>query len=67
MSLAPVEEKMWEKSPAKTRIKMSDDAINEKYDSREKRILTEINLEKLPSFAESLKRNKYMDESLDFW
>jgi hypothetical protein len=61
MSLAPVEEKMWEKSPAKTRIKMSDDAINEKYDSRENRILTEINREKLPSFAESLKRNKYMN------
>lgn len=48
-------------SHAKTRIKISDDVINEKYESGEKRIITEINREKLPSFAESLKRNKYMD------
>jgi hypothetical protein len=61
MVLAPIEEKMWEKSPAKSRIQMSERDINEKYESREKRILTEINRERLPSFAESLKTQKYMD------
>ncbi|MFB2898005.1 DUF262 domain-containing protein [Aerosakkonemataceae cyanobacterium BLCC-F50] len=62
MSLAPVEEKMWEKSPSKSRAKMSDVEINEKYESGEKRILTEINREKLPSFVEALLKNpKYMN------
>lgn len=62
MSLAPVEEKMWEKSPSKTRTKMSEVEINDKYESREKRILTEINREKLPSFVEALSKNpKYIN------
>ncbi|MBW4620672.1 MAG: DUF262 domain-containing protein [Cyanosarcina radialis HA8281-LM2] len=61
MLLAPIEEKMWEKSPYKSRARMSDDEINDKYESREKRILTEINRERLPSFAQSLKTQKYMD------
>jgi hypothetical protein len=62
MLLAQVEEKMWEKSPSKTRTKMSEDEIDEKYESREKRILTEINREKLPSFVEALSKNpKYMN------
>ncbi|MEZ2319320.1 MAG: DUF262 domain-containing protein [Microcoleus sp.] len=62
MSLAPVEEKMWEKSLSKIWTKTSDVEINEKYESGEKRILTEINREKLPSFVEALSRNpKYMN------
>ena len=61
MLLAPVEEKMWEKFPSKSRTKMSEVDINEKYESREKRILTEINREKLPSFVEALKNQGYMD------
>ncbi|PSB01645.1 GmrSD restriction endonuclease domain-containing protein [Merismopedia glauca] len=61
MPLAPIEEKMWGKSPSKPRVQMSHHEINEKYESRDKRILTEINREKLPSFAESLKKQKYMD------
>jgi hypothetical protein len=62
MSLTPVEEKMWEKSLSKTWTKTSDVEINEKYESGEKRILTEINREKLPSFVEALLRNpKYMN------
>ena len=52
---------MWDKSPATSSTKISDVEINERYESREKRILTEINREKLPSFAESLKKQKYMD------
>ncbi|MGB7709324.1 MAG: DUF262 domain-containing protein [Microcoleus sp.] len=62
MSLAPVEEKMWEKSISKIGTQTSDVEINEKYESGEKRILTEINREKLPSFVEALSRNpKYMN------
>ncbi len=61
MPLAPVEEMMWEKSPSKSRTKMSEVDINEKYDSKEKRILTEINREKLPSFVEALKNPGYME------
>ncbi|MBN4001442.1 DUF262 domain-containing protein [Nostoc sp. LPT] len=40
---------------------MSDIEINEKYESGEQRILTEINREKLPSFVEALKKPGYMD------
>ncbi|MBE9225603.1 DUF262 domain-containing protein [Phormidium sp. LEGE 05292] len=67
MSLAPVEEKMWEKSPSKSRTKMSEFDINNKYESGEKRILTEINREKLPSFVEALLKNpKYMNLRPDY-
>lgn len=59
--LAPTEEKMWEESPSKNRIKMSDSDINAKYESGEQRILTEMNREKLPSFVEALKKPGYMD------
>ncbi|CAD5984121.1 hypothetical protein PCC9214_05234 [Planktothrix tepida] len=61
MLFAPVEEKMWEKSSSKRQKKMSDGEINDKYSSQENRILTEINREKLPSFAEALKKNGYMN------
>lgn len=40
---------------------MSDGEINDKYSSQENRILTEINREKLPSFAEALKKKGYMN------
>ncbi len=61
MSLAPAEKQMWEKSqsPLKSQAALSN--AEERYESREKRILTEINRERLPSFAESLKKQKYMD------
>lgn len=61
MLFAPVEEKMWEKSSSKRQKKMSDGEINDKYSSQENRILTEINREKLPSFAEALKKKGYMN------
>ena len=66
MLLAPVEANMWEKSPSKSPTKMSEVNINDKYESREKRILTEINREKLPSFVESLKKPGYMNLQPDF-
>ncbi|MDB9348880.1 DUF262 domain-containing protein [Nodularia spumigena] len=61
MNFAPTEEKMWEKSPSRKPIRMSDAEINEKYESGEQRILTEMNREKLPSFVEALKKPRYMD------
>ncbi len=60
MSLAPAEEKMWEVSPLKDTVKMSEEEINRKYEKRERRILTEINREKLPNFATALKKPSYM-------
>ncbi|MEH2172852.1 DUF262 domain-containing protein [Nostoc sp.] len=61
MQLTPIEEKMWEESPSTHPVTMSDIEINEKYESGEQRILTEINREKLPSFVEALKKPGYMD------
>jgi ribosomal protein L20A (L18A) len=49
MQLAPTEEKMWEESPSRHRVKMSEIEINEKYESGEQRILIEMNREKLAS------------------
>ena len=62
MSLLPIEQKMWEeKDTAKTKNGESKTNIVVKYNSREKRIMTEINREKLPSFAEALKKPGYMN------
>ncbi|MGF1489718.1 MAG: DUF262 domain-containing protein [Prochloraceae cyanobacterium] len=64
MLLAPTETKMWEKSSLKNQdSKMTDEEINAKYDKGSQRILTEINREKLPSFADSLQKPDYMDVS----
>lgn len=61
MPLATTEKKMWEVSPSKDPTKMPDSEINAKYEKGEKRILTEMNREKLPSFAEALKKPGYME------
>jgi hypothetical protein len=61
MPLAPVEETMWKINPSAYPTQIPDSDINEKYESGEKRILTEINREKLPSFAQSLKTPGYMN------
>jgi hypothetical protein len=61
MNLTPTEQQMWEKSPSRNHIKVSDHEINEKYEKGEQRILTEMNREKLPSFVEALKKPGYMD------
>lgn len=52
---------MWEKSLPPSPSKMFNEEINRKYESKEKRLLTEINREKLPAFAESMKKREYMD------
>jgi hypothetical protein len=55
------EKKMWERSVRSESPKMTDQEINEKYDAREKRIVTESNREKLPNFVAALKRPNYLD------
>lgn len=40
---------------------MTDQEINDKYDLREKRIVTESNREKLPNFVDALRRPDYID------
>lgn len=57
MPLAPIEQKMWETSQSSS----TSNGNLSNSEEREKRILTEINRERLPSFAESLKKQKYMD------
>jgi Protein of unknown function DUF262 len=59
---APGEREMWAKSKSKqTNHEYSEVEINDKYDRRERRILTEINREKLPSLVESLDKPGYMN------
>jgi hypothetical protein len=60
MSLAPVEERMWEVSPLKDTPQMSEAEINRKFEKAERRVLTAINREKLPSFAAALRKPGYM-------
>jgi hypothetical protein len=59
-TLAPSEHGMWEKRPPIVTAGFSDREINEKYDSREQRIVTESNREKLPNFVAALKTPGYM-------
>lgn len=61
MQLAPTEKNMWDKPPSKHPTLVSDTDINAKYEKGEKRILTEMNREKLPNFAEALKKPGYME------
>ncbi|MFZ2640405.1 MAG: DUF262 domain-containing protein [Verrucomicrobiia bacterium] len=58
--LAQAEELLWRKAPRQVRTKMSDEEIEAKYSSKEERIVTEMNREKLPNFVEALKRPGYM-------
>ena len=57
---APSETRMWQRPPRPTREKMTEDEIDAKYSSKEERIVTETNREKLPNFVEALKRPGYM-------
>src|SRR6266571_3164906 len=53
--------KMWEKAPRARAAKLTDEEIDLKYTSKEERIVTESNREKLPNFFEALKRPNYMN------
>lgn len=59
--LAPNEIAMWDDPPRNRKVSMHDADINEKYDLRERRIVTESNREKLPNFVDALKRPGYID------
>lgn len=52
---------MWGKSPRPRTVKLTDEEIDLKYTSKEERIVTESNREKLPNFVEALKRPNYMN------
>lgn len=54
------ESRLWDDLPKEAPVKLSDTQINEKYDTQEKRVVTESNREKLPNFVEALKRPGYM-------
>lgn len=59
MLLTPTEERMWQTSSSTSQP--CDEEINAKFEQGDKRIVTEINREKLPQFAEALKKPGYMD------
>lgn len=55
------EASMWIIPPKDRMGALSVTQINEKYESGEQRIVTEMNREKLPNFVEALARNEYME------
>jgi Protein of unknown function DUF262 len=61
MIFSPTEVKIWQKTPEDHQDKKTDIEINNRYESQERRIVTESNREKLPNFVEALKRPSYMD------
>ena len=61
MTISRTKTNPWQKRSRKDVKKLSDNEINEKYEQGERRILLEMNREKLPSFAESLKKPNYME------
>jgi len=61
MQFAPNEAQMWVKTPRVRRPQLSDQEINEKYNAKTERIVTEMNREKLQNFYDALKRPGYMD------
>ncbi|HEY3281757.1 MAG TPA: DUF262 domain-containing protein [Armatimonadota bacterium] len=58
---AASEAHMWDTPVRASKPRMSEADIEEKYASREERIVTESNREKLPNFVEALKRPNYMN------
>ncbi len=61
MTISRTKTNPWQKRSRKDVKKLSDNEINEKYEQGERRILLEMNREKLPSFADSLKKPNYME------
>jgi hypothetical protein len=58
LTLLPAEKKLWLSNPRSSQVssvdEYSDLGIGEKYNSRQSRVLTEINRERLPIFSQSL-------------
>lgn len=61
MILSPTEAAIWQTIQEDSQEKKTDTEINNRYESQERRIVTESNREKLPNFVEALKRPSYMD------
>jgi Protein of unknown function DUF262 len=61
MPFAKPETVMWEKPPPPRPDRTSDAEINARYETREGKIVVEMNREKLPNFVEALKRPNYMN------
>ncbi len=61
MTISQTKTNPWQKRSGEDVKKLSDNEINEKYEQGERRILLEMNREKLPSFADSLKKPNYME------
>ncbi len=60
MTISQTKTNPWQKRSRKDVKKLSDNEINEKYEQGERRILLEMNREKLLSFADSLKKPNYV-------
>jgi Protein of unknown function DUF262 len=58
---SPSELVMWQREPRPRPPKLTEEEIDLKYTSKEERIVTESNREKLPNFVEALKRPNYMN------
>ena len=56
-----VEQRMWLNPPKQKIVLKNTSQINEKYETGEHRIVTEMNREKLPNFVDALKRANYME------
>jgi hypothetical protein len=60
-NILSAENEFWKKLPKQPKLKLSNDEIDAKYDSKSERIITETNREKLQNFFDSLKRPGYMN------
>jgi len=60
MTISQTKTNPWQKRSGEDVKKLSDNEINEKYEQGERRLLLEMNREKLPSFAESLNKPNYV-------
>lgn len=61
MNLAPREQNLWAEAAKSRSAAVDTQAINEKYERGEQRIVTESNREKLQNFVGALARTGYMD------
>jgi hypothetical protein len=61
ITLLPVEQTFWAKTPRVAIVRATDEEIAAKYDAKSERIVTETNREKLQNFYDALKRPNYMD------
>jgi hypothetical protein len=61
MTFSTTEEEMWDDIDSMLDYATSEEEINRKYDSREQRVIIEINREKLPNFVKSLYKPGHID------